>query len=209
MKHSFFRFSVLTLCLLLCLSSMAACRDKGNPEDGTDTTAGDEVTTKAPRPVLPPENIPPLNQEIESNDGESLAGYTIDQLTAMWGSAVAEMYGERGYVWEMPNDLDYVIAYFDEEYYVTEMTYFSAMKATVVALEGDTVTVAPAVGEKELSVAESFAIPVSAFPAKTQEKLAEGLTVYVTYTGTATADGQIADLVRADTARPTSGFARF
>jgi hypothetical protein len=209
MKHSFLRFSVLTLCLLLCLSSLAACRDKGNPEDGKDTTAGDEVTTKAPRPVLPLENIPPLDQKIGSSAGDSLAGYTIDQLTAMWGSAVAEMFGERGYVWEMPNDLDYVIAYFDEDYYVTEMTYFSAMKATVVALEGDTVTVAPAAGEKELSAAESFSIPVSAFPTKTREKLAEGLTVYVTYTGTATANGQITDIVRADTAKPTSEFARF
>jgi len=209
MKHSFLRFSVLTLCLLLCLSSLAACRDKGAPEDGKDTTAGDEVTTKAPRPVLPPENIPPLNQEIESNDGESLAGYTIDQLTAMWGSAVAEMFGERGYVWEMPDDYDYVIAYFDEDYYVTEMTYFSAMKATVVALEGDTVTVAPANGEEELTVAESFRVPASAFPSKTLEGLTEGATVFVTYTGTATADGGISDIVRADTARPTSGFARF
>ena len=209
MKQLFFRFCVLTLSLLLCLISLAACRSKEAPEDGKDTTAGDEVTTKAPRPVLPPENIPPLNQEIESNDGESLAGYTIDQLTAMWGSAVAEMFGERGYVWEMPDDYDYVIAYFDEDYYVTEMTYFSAMKATVTALDGDTVTVAPAAGEKELSAAESFSIPVSSFPTKTREKLAEGLTVYVTYTGTATANGQITDIVRADTARPTSEFARF
>ncbi len=209
MKNSFSRFVLVTLCLLLCLSALAACRDKGNPEDGTDTTAGDEVTTKAPRPVLPPENIPPLDREIVNSAGESLAGYTVDQLTATWGSPVAEMFGERGYVWEMPNDLDYVIAYFDEDYYVTEMTYFSAMKATVVALEGDTVTVAPAHGEKELTVAESFGIPASAFPTKTREKLAEGLTVYVTYTGTANADGQITDIVRADTARPTSGFARF
>ena len=209
MKNSFSRFVLVTLCLLLCLSALAACRNKETPENGKDNATGGETTTKAPRPVLPPENIPPLDQEIVNSAGESLAGYTVDQLTAMWGSAVAEMFGERGYVWEMPDDYDYVIAYFDEDYYVTEMTYFSAMMATVVALEGDTVTVAPAAGEKELSVAERFSIPVSAFPTKTQEKLAEGLTVYVTYTGTATADGQITDIVRADTKRPTSGFARF
>lgn len=209
MKHLFFRFCVLTLSLLLCLTSLAACRSKEAPEDGKDTPASGEVTTTAPRPVLPPEKIPPLDQEIESSAGESLAGYTIDQLTAMWGSAVAEMFGQRGYVWEMPDDYDYVIAYFDEDYYVTEMTYFSAMKATVTALDGDTVTVAPANGEEELAVAESFRIPASAFPSKTLEGLTEGATVFVTYTGTATADGGISDIVRADTASPTSGFARF
>ena len=93
MKHLFFRFCVLTLSLLLCLTSLAACRSKEAPEDGKDAPASEEATTTAPRPVLPPENIPPLDQEIESSAGESLAGYTIDQLTAEKNAIEEEIVG--------------------------------------------------------------------------------------------------------------------
>ncbi len=234
MKHSALRTASLLLCLLLCLASMAACRrkqadagseglstetsststassDKGADETTASTTPneGGESTTSELRPVLPPEKLPELNHQIESDAGENLAGYSKSQLTEKWGSPIAELYGDNGHVWQMPNDIDYVIAYFDDGDYVTNMTYFHVVKTVVLAFDHASVTLAPVAGEAEASVAESFTIPRSALGAKAQERLADGLTIYVTYDGTFTADGSPSEITRADVSVPLTQFARY
>ena len=170
MKHPILRAASLSLCLLVCLSSLAACRGK-QTDGGTDPTVSGEASTTAPRPVLPPERLPELGNEMESDAGENLAGYSKAQLTEKWGYPVAELYGDHGYVWQMPEDSDYVIAYFDDEDYVTAMTYFHVVKARVLSFDEQTVTLAPAEGEAEADSVESFTVPRSALGTQTEEKL--------------------------------------
>ena len=208
MKSVFYRAAAVSLCALLCLTAMVACKQK-NPNVADTSDNADEVTTATPRPVLPLENIPPLNDKLNGSSGDSLAGYTVEQLNQMWGYAVAELFGERGYVWELPNDYDYVIAYFDEEYYVTETVFFSVMKASVLSVSDSIVTVTPAEGEKELSTVESFTLPLSAFGEAVQDNLTEGATVYITYDGTFTEDGSLSGVTYAGIVPPSSRFARF
>ena len=212
MKHPILRAASLALCLAVCLASLAACRGKQSGEDphgSVSPDSGAEVTTSAPRPVLPPEKLPELDHEIESDAGESLAGYSKAQLTEKWGYPAAELYGDHGFVWVMPNDLDYIIAYFDDDSYVTSMSYFYVVKTSVLAFDGDTVTLAPAAGEAEAASHESFTVPLSALGSKAQEKLSEGLTLYVTYNGTFTQGGSPAGISRADTSIPLTQFAQY
>ena len=211
MKKNLFHLLNAALALLLCLSVLASCGRKASDgaDTSADTTAGEEVTTSKPRPVLPSENIPPLDEELAEMDYKHLEGYSYDQLKELWGHPVAELFGFRGYVWQMPDDLDYVIAYFDEDDYVIETYYQAVFKATVVSVSEDNVTIAPASGEKEAEYNEVLSLPLSSFKPAVQETLTEGVTVYVEYSGTVKENHAPDGVTYAGTANPLSGFARY
>ncbi len=214
MKKNFYRILALSLAMLFCFTAcQSRYSEEPNSPQGPDMPNGgetiEEVATSQPRPVLPPENIPDMKPEIESNAGEDLAGYTKDQLVEKWGYPFGELYGDNGYAWLMENGLDYALAYFDDDDYVTKMSFFHVMKATVQEVSDEHVSLTPLPDMEEAEQLSSFSLPIATFGQKTQEKLEEGLTVYISYDGIITEAGSLGEVFRAEATSPLSQFARF
>ncbi len=198
----------LTLCLLTFSLSLSSCKN-GKDTTSTDETGDTEVTTSAPRPVRPLEHLPDMNPEIESNAGNNLAGYTKAQLTEKWGYPFGELYGDNGFAWLMENGLDYALARFDSQDYVTELTFYHVMKATVQEISGDTVTLVPVENMEEAKVLDAFTLPISCFSTKAQQKLGDGVLIFISYDGVISEAGDLGEVYSADVNSPLSQFARY
>lgn len=134
------------------------------------------------------DSIPSLVQ-VQQNGGEwaaeALLGYTADELEAVWGEAPWMLSGFDGYIWRVPGDWDEVTVYFaGEKREVTHVGYTHVVKAEILEISQDYVTVRPFDGEWERNSADQIVVNLDEWQEEIPENFAVGDIVLVHHSGT-------------------------
>lgn len=108
------------------------------------------------------DNIPALELIQENGEqwaSEQLEGYSAEDLETVWGAAPWVEHTQGGYVWRVPGDWDEVHVFFEgEDMDVTYVTYSHIMKAEILEIGENQVTVKPAEGEWEGNSADQIVV---------------------------------------------------
>ncbi len=114
---------------------------------------------------------------------DRLKGFTLLQFRHRWGEPDEILSGTQEYLWELPNDHDYISIIFSANGLSENITYTNVMKATVTERDGNHLIVQPYVGEIELSSGHAFDVSLSNTPQSIKDAIEVGTVIYVSYVG--------------------------
>ncbi|MBE6586161.1 MAG: hypothetical protein E7645_06520 [Ruminococcaceae bacterium] len=114
---------------------------------------------------------------------DRLKGFTLLQFRHRWGEPDEILSGTQEYLWELPNDHDYISIIFSANGLSENITYTNVMKATVTERDGNHLIVQPYVGEIELSSSHAFDVSLSNAPQSIKDAIEVGTVIYVSYVG--------------------------
>lgn len=135
------------------------------------------------------DNIPSFSVIQEQGDEwatEKLTGYTKDNLQEIWGEPDGMLSGMFGEVWQVEDDFDQVVVYYDENAEVIDVRYIFAFKAAILEVRDSSLLVEPCEGEWERNSSDQIVVGMSALEIAEEVKaeFEVGKTVLVQYNGT-------------------------
>lgn len=134
------------------------------------------------------DNIPSFSVMEEQGEEwatEKLNGYTKDNLREVWGEPDKMASGINSEAWNVENDNDQVVVFYDEKDKVEEVKYIYVFKGTVLEVRDSSILVEPFEDEWERNSADQIDVGIGSLEMKeeTKAELKEGEEVLVGYNG--------------------------
>ncbi len=132
------------------------------------------------------DHIPSLNlvkQYGEEWTNEKLEGFTRNDIMEIWGNPSGTLSGMYGDIWSMEDDYDYIVVYYNDKDKILELKYVSVLKATILEVAENTITVEPCENEWELESADKITVGIIEISEDIKSEFHEGVTVLIGYNG--------------------------
>ncbi|MFA9464451.1 MAG: hypothetical protein ACERKN_09180 [Velocimicrobium sp.] len=132
------------------------------------------------------DNIPSLSlvkQYGEDWTQKKLEGYTRNNIMEIWGEPSNTLSGMNGDIWNIDDDYDYIVVYYNDKDKISEIKYVSVLKATILDVTENDILVEPCENEWELKSADKITVGTMDISKDITSAFKKGVIVLIAYNG--------------------------